>query len=82
MLLLSNYFQETRGPTPFTVTQFQLLWPKTGCPSRPSVLLEVMENVNRVQMTTGNKAITIMCKLVDSIQKACSRVYIELLATP
>ena len=54
------------------MTLFQLLgWPKHGRPS-PSALLEVMENVNRVQMTTGNKAITVMCKLVD-VYNNCSQ---------
>ena len=48
------------------VTQFHFLrWPKYGEPSPPASLLELVENLTRVQMGTGNRAITVMCKLAS-----------------
>ena len=46
-----------------TVTLFHYLrWPKNGSPQRTASLLEVIELVNKKQMSSGNKAITVMCK--------------------
>ena len=46
-----------------TVTLFHYLrWPKNGCLQRTASLLEVIELVNKKQMSSGNKAITVMCK--------------------
>ena len=57
---------EDRGPDKhdaMTVTLFHyLLWPKNGSPQRTTSLLEVIELVNKKQMSSGNKAITVMCK--------------------
>ncbi len=47
----------------FIVTQFQFLkWPENETPDETASLIEVMEKVAKVQMNTGNKAITVMCK--------------------
>ena len=47
----------------YIVTQYQYLaWPPNGKPTSTASLLEVIENVEKVQMSTGNKAITVMCK--------------------
>jgi protein tyrosine phosphatase len=52
----------------FTVTQFQYVkWPEDGVPQSTTGILEVANLVQKVQMTTGNKAITVMCKCVDCI---------------
>ena len=46
-----------------TVTLFHYLrWPRNGGPRRTASLLEVIELVNKKQMSSGNKAITIVCK--------------------
>lgn len=46
-----------------TATLFRYLrWPKNGSPQRSTSLLEVIELVNKKQMGSGNKAITVMCK--------------------
>jgi hypothetical protein len=46
-----------------TITLFHYLrWPKNGSPQRTASLLEVIELVNKKQMGSGNKAITVMCK--------------------
>ena len=39
-----------------------LRWPKSGSPQRTASLLEVVELVNKKQMSSGNKAITVVCK--------------------
>ena len=55
-----------QSPTPsdqHTVTVFHFLrWPKHGCPRGTSALLELMEYINKTQMSSGNKPITVMCK--------------------
>ena len=46
-----------------TVTLFHYLrWPKNGNLQRTASLLEVIELVNKKQTSSGNKAITVMCK--------------------
>ena len=46
-----------------TVTVFHYLrWPKNGSPQRTASLLEIIELVNKKQMSSGNRAITVMCK--------------------
>lgn len=56
--------QDARGTdTPMTATLFHYLrWPKNGSLQRTTSLLEVIEQVNKKQMSSGNKAITVMCK--------------------
>ena len=45
------------------VTVFHYLrWPKDGVPQRTASLLEIVELVNKKQMSSGNKAITVVCK--------------------
>ena len=46
------------------VTLFHLHQPKNTSPQRTASLLEVIELVNKKQMSSGNKAITVMCKWV------------------
>ena len=47
----------------FTVTQFQYMnWPEDGVPQSTTGVLEVANLVQKVQMSTGNKAIVVMCK--------------------
>ena len=46
-----------------TVTQFQfMVWPEHETPSLTSSLIELIDNVNKVQMGTGNKPMIVMCK--------------------
>ena len=47
----------------FTVTQFHYIrWPEDGVPQSTTGVLEVANLVQKVQMSTGNKAIVVMCK--------------------
>ena len=49
--------------TGFSVTQFQYLrWPEGSAPNTTSTILEIANLVQKVQMSTGNKSIIIMCK--------------------
>ena len=51
--------------TAFTVTQLHFLqWPEHGTLPVTSSLVELMDNVNRVQMRAGNKPMIVMCKYV------------------
>ena len=54
-----------QGSTPSShpVTLFHYLrWPKHGIPRVTFALLQLIENVNKSQMSSGNKPITVMCK--------------------
>ena len=47
----------------FTVTQFHYTkWPEDGVPQSTTGVLEVANLVQKVQMSSGNKAIVVMCK--------------------
>lgn len=47
----------------FVVTQFQyLIWSEDSVPTETASIIELLDKVNKVQMTTGNKSITVMCK--------------------
>ena len=49
--------------TAFTVTQLHfLVWPEHETPPITSSLIELVENINKVQMGAGNKPMIIMCK--------------------
>ena len=49
--------------TSFNVTQFQfLVWPECETPPITSALLELVDNVNKVQMGSGNRPMIVMCK--------------------
>jgi protein tyrosine phosphatase len=37
-------------------------WPKHGTPRGTAALLELIQHINKTQMTSGNKPITVMCK--------------------
>ena len=37
-------------------------WPKQGSPRETAALLELIQHINKAQMTSGNKPITVMCK--------------------
>ena len=39
-----------------------LRWPKHSSPRGTTALLELMEYINKTQMSSGNKPITVMCK--------------------
>ena len=59
---LSEYRGTDKHET-MTVTVFHYLrWPKNGSPQRTASLLEIIELVNKKQMSSGNRAITVMCK--------------------
>ena len=46
-----------------TVTQFQYVeWPEDGVPQSTTGVLEVANLVQKVQMSSGNKPIVVMCK--------------------
>ena len=47
----------------FVVTQFHYTqWPENEAPNETASMLDMLEKVYKVQMNTGNKAITVMCK--------------------
>ena len=49
--------------TAFTVTQFHFLsWPEHEAPPITSSLIELINNVNKVQMGSGNRPMIVMCK--------------------
>jgi protein tyrosine phosphatase len=51
------------GPASLTVTQFHYMnWPADGVPQSTTGILEVANLVQKVQMSSGNKAIVVMCK--------------------
>ena len=53
----------TSRNTTASVTLFHYLhWSKNSTPQGISALLDIMESVNRVQMSSGNKPITVMCQ--------------------
>ena len=37
-------------------------WPKHGTPRGTTALLDLIQRINKTQMTSGNKPITVMCK--------------------
>ncbi len=47
----------------FVITQFQYMkWSEDEAPEETAAMLDMLEKVYKVQMNTGNKAITVMCK--------------------
>lgn len=47
----------------FIVTQFHYLnWRDDMVPNTTAPMVEMVDKIMKVQMTTGNKAITVMCK--------------------
>ena len=49
--------------TAFTVTQFHfLVWPEHETPPITSSIIELVDNVNRNQMRSGNRPMIVMCK--------------------
>ena len=49
--------------TAVCVTQFQFLaWPENETPPNSSSLIELVENVNKVQMKSRNRPMIVMCK--------------------
>ena len=59
---LSEYRGTDKHDTMTVMLFHYLRWPKNGSPQRTASLLEVIELVNKKQMSSGNKAITVMCK--------------------
>ena len=50
-------------PSPHPVTMFHFMcWPQYSIPQVTSTFLQLIEDVNRAQMSSGNKPITVMCK--------------------
>ncbi len=50
-------------PTGTSITQFQYLrWQENAVPNSTSAILEIANLVQKVQMSTGNKPIVVMCK--------------------
>ncbi len=55
--------ENTTSETGFTVTQIQYLkWPEHNVPRCTTSILEIANLVQKVQISTGNKAIVVMCK--------------------
>ena len=49
--------------TSFTVSLFQFKeWPEHKCPQEAAPIIDLINCVIKVQMTTGNKPIVVMCK--------------------
>ena len=47
----------------FTITLFQFLaWKERECPTDVSSLLDLVENVNKLQMKSSSKPLIVMCK--------------------
>ena len=69
-LELSEDKSSSHGPTSsdhriMTVTMFHYLcWPKHGTPQGTTALLELIKHINKKQISSGNKPITVMCKWV------------------
>ena len=50
-------------PTSFVVTQYQYTeWSEHSCPVNYENMLVLLEDLNKVQRSSGNKPITVMCK--------------------
>jgi len=63
--VVENQARMSVTPTGFTVTQFHYLkWAENVTPMNTSTVLEIANLVQKVQMSTGNKSIVIMCKWV------------------
>lgn len=54
----------TQGvPDGVVVTQFHYTgWPEHGKPSSTATVLKIIDALIKTQMTSGNNAITVMCK--------------------
>ena len=53
----------TTSEMEFTVTQFEYLkWPEDKAPQVTSSILEIANLVQKVQISTGNNVIVVMCK--------------------
>ncbi len=62
-----NQGRQSVTPTGFSITQFQFLkWQENAAPNTTSAILEIANLVQKVQMSTGNKPIVVMCKWVIS----------------
>ncbi len=61
--ITENQGRQSVTPTGFSITQFQFLkWQENAVPNTISAILEIANLVQKVQMSTGNKPIVIMCK--------------------
>ena len=56
------YFQNPTG-APIVVTQFQILdWPADGRVTQPDTIIQVIENVIKVQQSTGGGPVVVHCR--------------------
>ncbi len=54
---------KTKLSPSFVVSQFQYLeWKHSTVPDDTGPMIEMIEKVEKVQLSSGNKAITVMCK--------------------
>ncbi len=61
--IVENQTRMSVTPTSFSITQFQYLrWQEDTGPNTTSGMLEIANLVQKVQMSTGNKSILVMCK--------------------
>lgn len=61
--VVENQARMSLTPIAFSVTQFQYLrWPEDTVPHATSTVLEIANLVQKVQMSTGNKSILVVCK--------------------
>ena len=61
--LHNTHIRTSVAPDTITVTQFQYLsWMEDEIPDNTSIILDVANLIQKVQMGTGNKPIVVMCK--------------------
>ena len=61
--IVENQTRMSVAPTGTSITQFQYLrWQENSVPNSTTAILEIANLVQKVQMSTGNKPIVVMCK--------------------
>ncbi len=61
--IVENQTHMSVAPTGAIITQFQYLrWQENSVPNSTTAILEIANLVQKVQMSTGNKPIVVMCK--------------------
>ena len=63
--IFSDYLQPSDT---HVITQFHFQqWPVNSCPNNPASIIDLFEDMERVQRKTGNGPITVHCKYVKML---------------